>query len=369
MGKWPVDEIYGGVAVHTVNLITEMSKLEGLKLYYISFGKESQIIKMNNAKIVIIKIWRIYYILPFLPLFILKWKTNKIKSDIFQIQGSNLSPYLIYALLSCRKNKILNIYGLIFKETSFKDENLINSILRFLSIRLESYAISKIPTIIVESSFIKKLIAGKTESMIQVIPDGIEIEKIQQSQKDYIEMPDIFVASRLVNLKGIDILIKSINAVKKKLPNIKVFIAGSGPHKDELVGLTRKLGLEKNINFLGYISDNDKYAYYNSCKIVVVPSRWDCSPIGIFEAMGAGKPVIASDNTNSEILEDSINGFIFESENFQSLSEKILILLTNKEIRQKMSYMAKKKALKYDWNNIAESYFKIYENVIENSDY
>jgi hypothetical protein len=50
LGKWP-DNLDGGVAVHTVNLIESMSKLEEIDLHFVSFGDKSKTIKMNNTKL------------------------------------------------------------------------------------------------------------------------------------------------------------------------------------------------------------------------------------------------------------------------------------------------------------------------------
>lgn len=364
MGKWPVKGVYGGVAVHTLNLITAMSKLDDLNLYFISFGKESKSITLNNARIILIKTHFIYYVLPFLPLLILKSKINLLKPDIIQIQGSNLSPYLIYGLLSLKRKLVLNIYGIMFMETYFEDNTIINGFLRYVQISFEKYAISKISEIIVESQFIKNIISKKTKSKIHVISDGVNIAEIQSS-KMINSRSDIFLAARLVKLKGIDILIKSLPKVKEDFPNLKVFIAGEGPQKNDLILLAEKLGLNDNVIFLGYISEKEKFDYYKSSKIVIVPSRWDCSPIGIYEAMGAGKAVIASDNTNSDILENGKTGLIFESENFDSLADRIILLLKDKVFREEISKSAENIAKNYDWSNIARSYFKVYQKIID----
>jgi glycosyltransferase involved in cell wall biosynthesis len=247
-------------------------------------------------------------------------------------------------------------------ETHFEDKTIINDFIRYMHIFIEKFAISKISEIIVESQYIKNIISKNTKSKIHVIPDGVQIAEIQSS-KMINSRPDIFIASRLVRLKGVDILIKSISKVKKEFSQIKVFIAGEGPQKDELILLAEKLGLNENVIFLGYISEKEKFEYYKSCKIVIIPSRWDCSPIGIYEAMGAGKAVIASDNTNSEILEDGKTGLIFESENFDSLADQIILLLKDERFRNQISKSAENIAKDYDWINIAKSYFKVYEQI------
>jgi len=365
MGKWP-DEIYGGVAVHTVNLIENLSKLDGIDLYFISFVNESKTFKMNNARIIFIKSRRIYYFLPVLSLLKLRAEIIKIKPDILQVQGTYIITYLVYALFSFNGvKKIINIYGLMFMESKFIKEDLLNEFHKYILIYFEKYALSRFSNIIVESKYIKKIIQKMTNSNVYIVPDGIDIEKVQVNRSNE-KKSDIFLISRLVELKGIDLLIEAVFIVKNKYPKIKVFIAGNGVSINQLKKLTINLKLESNISFLGVISDEEKYQYYKSSKIVVVPSRWDCSPISIFEGLGVGKPVIASSNTNSEILEDGVNGYIFESDNVQDLACKIEILLDNKKLRKEMEVSALKKAVQYSWENIAMKYYDVYREIIMN---
>ena len=86
---------------------------------------------------------------------------------------------------------------------------------------------------------------------------------------------------------------------------------------------------------MGYITDQEKYSYYNVCKIVVIPSRWDCQPAALFEAAAYSKPVIASDASNPDVIMDGITGFVFKSEDVKDLEKKIAYLLKNKNIQEK----------------------------------
>lgn len=363
LGKWP-DDLDGGVAVHTVNLIKNLSKLDKTEVYFISFANESKIIKMNNAKVILIKSPRAYHFIPFLPLLKLKFVIKKINPDIVQVQGTNISPYLIYSLFSFNNNKIMNVYGLKFNEVNFNENTSFSILNRIIAPFIEKYALSRFSNIIVESNYIKKIINKFTRSNVYVIPDGIELETMVEAEPK--EEIDIFLASRLVELKGIDLLIEAVSILKKKYPEIKIYIAGMGPNFNKLKELTKRLKLENNIKFLGFISDDEKYSYYKSSKVVVVPSRWDCSPISIFEGIGAGKPVIASSNTNSEILENGVNGLIFKSEYVQDLANKLEILLEDNKLRKKMEEAALKKAYEYSWDKIAEKYQQVYGEVMKN---
>ena len=179
------------------------------------------------------------------------------------------------------------------------------------------------------------------------------------------ERPDIFIVVNLEKIKGVDILIKALPKVTKSIPNLSVRIAGSGPRENELKLLTKKLNLEAHVKFLGFISEEDKYQYYKACKIVVVPSRWDCQPFAPLDAAASGKPVVASCIGGiQDTVEDGKTGFLFEPENIEDLADKIVTLLKDEKLREEMGKAAKEKAKQYDWEKIAERTTEVYKEVI-----
>jgi glycosyltransferase involved in cell wall biosynthesis len=205
-----------------------------------------------------------------------------------------------------------------------------------------------------------------TKSKIYVVPEGIEFEKIQNTQlRNLPERIDIFIAVGLVRLKGIDILIKAIPEVIESVPNLKVYIAGSGEEEGKLKNMVKDLGLESVVKFLGYISDEEEInRYYKVCRIVVVPSRWDVEPFAPLNAATAGKPAIVSDMCNSSVIEDGKTGFVFKSEDSEELSSKIVKLLTDDKLREEMGKAAMERAKEYDWRKIVNRKVEIYREVI-----
>jgi len=366
LGKWPSGNLNGGVANHTQNLVESLRECNGIELSLISFGNVSKIIRLGNARIILIKSRKIYYIFPFLAILKLIKEIKKTKIEIIHLQGSNISPYLIAAgLLKDSYPAVSIVLGLVSKEILYR-KGVRWHFNSFFSRIAEKYIISKSQSIVVETESIKKIVSKWTRAIIYVVPSGIDFNKFQEIRSiPSLEKTDIFIASRLEKLKGIDLLIKATSMVVNELPSIRVFIAGIGPEERELKALVKKLNLENHIQFLGFISNEEKYQYYNACKFVVIPSRWDCQPIALFEAAASGKPVIASDMSNPEIVEEGNTGLIFKSENVTDLADKMKILMTNQELREKMSKTAKEKAKKFDWSEIAQKFVNIYGEVIK----
>jgi glycosyltransferase involved in cell wall biosynthesis len=337
-----------------------------MELSVISFSNQSKIIRQGNTRIVLIKSRKIYYLFPFLAILKLFHEIKKTKIDIIHLQGSNFSPYLIVTdLLKSRYPTLVIVLGLVSKEARYR-EGVGWHFYSFFNRIAEKYIITKSKNIVVETESIKKIVSKWTQANIYVVPSGVDFNKLQEIRSIPLsEKPDIFVASRLEKLKGIDLLIKATSIIINEFPSLRVFIAGTGPDEKELKVLVKRLNLENHIRFLGFISNEEKYQYYDACKFVVIPSRWDCQPIALFEAAASGKPVIASDMSNPEIVIEGETGLIFKSENVNDLIDKMILLLKNPEVIEKIGKNAQENVKKYDWSEIGKKFAEIYNEVIK----
>lgn len=363
--------IYTGSKIYEDKLTYHLSHRRNVELHIITVGKENREFKKDKLIIHTIKKRKFISIPYFHPLLLwrVKHKIMEIEPDIVHAISTGFLYSTVAAFLRDRYPTVLTAYGIAAKERKYYKEEyrkFYQSIFSLFTIINERYVLSKIPNIIVDSSSIKDLVSKWTKSKIYVVPAGIEYDEIEEMPLHTLlnERPDIFFVNNLQKVKGVDILIKSIPIVKKSIPNISIYIAGTGPQESELKNLVKKLNLEDRVKFLGFISDEEKYQYYKTCKLVVVPSRWDCQPAALFDAAASGKSVIASDMSNPGIVEDGKTGLIFKSENVEDLADKIITLLKNGKLREEMGRAAKEKVKQYDWSKVAKRYVEIYKEVI-----
>ena len=352
-------------SVYLRKLVSNISNiLKDIDLHIVTTGIQNETIIYDNITIHSIKKSKI-------PLHILseiiKRKIVEINPDIIHGITQSFSTPLVH--LKNRYPCLVTVLGIIGKEYKLYTNRILSYIYRATILKMNEYLmLSKIPNIVVESTYNKRIIKqiyNVNNSKIYVIPDGIDIKYIQQIVPKNLDK-DIhaFFIGNLYPIKGVDLLIRATPIITKSIPDFHLIIAGRGPQEDHLKRLVKELNLEKNIKFLGFISDEDKFKYIKSSKVVVVPSRWDFSPIVIYEAMACGKPVIASDVTNSEILIDGKTGLLFKSEDVEDLANKIITLLADPKLRKKMGKRALEKVKECDWSKIAERYIEIYKKVI-----
>jgi len=195
--------------------------------------------------------------------------------------------------------------------------------------------------------------------------------------------PFIFSAGRLIYQKGFDILIRAFKIIHDESPNnISLKIAGNGPDKESLFELTKKLGLNDKVEFLGELNRNEITYYYNECEFFVLTSRC-AEAFGnvCLEAIAAGKPVIASDVGGvGEIIQNEINGFLIKPIRIiqrnakmeqlyeideRSLASMIKRLIDNPTERRLMGEKGREIAVNnFSWDKIEERYEKVFKMLL-----
>jgi len=201
----------------------------------------------------------------------------------------------------------------------------------------------------------------KFKKKIYTIPNGNDFEKIQEIKSSR-RKSDVIFAGRLLNNKNVDILIKSVQLIKEKIPKIKCLIIGDGPEKKNLEVLTQKLNLEKNIKFLGFLENHDDvYAIMKSSKVFVLPSTREGFGIVVIEANACGIPVITidhKDNAARDLIEEGKNGFVCQLDE-NEIAKKIIRILKNNSSLE-MQKLCMDLAKKYDWDKIVDEIEGVY---------
>jgi glycosyltransferase involved in cell wall biosynthesis len=203
-----------------------------------------------------------------------------------------------------------------------------------------------------------------------LVRHGIEQEKIYpiitpaNSTKFYpmklTRIFDVVSVARLSPGKHIEVLVKAISIAKQKYKNIKVCIVGDGPCEDELLILTEELGLNNNIDFVGF--QKDVAYYYSSSKIFVHTSEREGFPNVFLEAMMCGLPSVVSNCGDiTDLASDGINAIVIERySDYEKFAEAIINLINDEELYYKLS----RNALKTVMNLNAKEITKKWENIL-----
>jgi 1,2-diacylglycerol 3-alpha-glucosyltransferase len=169
----------------------------------------------------------------------------------------------------------------------------------------------------------------------------------------------IFVG-RMGREKSIDTLIKSLPALIKKYPEIKLLLVGGGPAVDKLKKLACSLSVEKHVIFSGYIPWQTIPLAYKSSDVFVNASTSETQGLVTVEAMASGLPVIVkNDITNLEMINNGKDGLVFD--HTQEFHEKVYSLFSQthlSETLQKKSLEASKNYTVQEFGRRTEEFYK-----------
>ncbi len=145
--------------------------------------------------------------------------------------------------------------------------------------------------------------------------------------------------SRLVYQKSLDTLIDAMSLYKNK-KNFKLFVVGTGPLKEQLVNLSRKKKLSKNIYWLDFVDDID--GFLEKIDIFVLPSLYEGLGLVFLEAMLKKKPIVSTKTSAmKELIKQNYNGYLFPKKDSTKLSYALNSLMDKKkrQIMGKNSYI------------------------------
>ncbi len=274
------------------------------------------------------------------PLLI--FKLLKDKKDVYIVgeNPSNLFSTLATIIISKIYQKPLIIWSEAIEE-DYRDKNTIQKIMDKICDKYRKLLYSQADSLIGYGEKPKQYLIRrgvnpeKIYSGIQVMPE----ELLREPEKKNKDKKTILYLGYLNERKGVRYLIEAYKSLEDR-KDWKLLIAGSGPAKSNLEKIA---GEEKDINFLGYVSEEEKADYYSKADIFVLPTLQDPWGLVVNEAMYYGCPIITTEAAGaSQIVQKADNGIIVEPKNQKELREALDKLIKDEELRRKMSENSKK---------------------------
>lgn len=150
--------------------------------------------------------------------------------------------------------------------------------------------------------------------------------------------PYILFIGRLIEVKGIEYLIRAMATVQQQLPNLTLVVAGDGELREKLESLASSIHA-KNVHFIGWVADDGEKAFLvQNASAVVVPSiivqhpgQTEGGPLVVLEALSAGIPVIGTETLGSstQFIQDGVNGYTVPERDAPGLSAAIMRIMRN----------------------------------------
>jgi glycosyltransferase involved in cell wall biosynthesis len=220
-------------------------------------------------------------------------------------------------------------------------------------------------------------------SQISVIYNGIDLKRFSShntiDRESFLSTNNIpsgkiiiGTVARLDRLKNQELLVDAaMLLLKEKKYNIHFVLIGDETdsitgkgYKEELISKIRYHGIENYFTFFGFTNKIEQY--FDIMDIFVLPTHKESFGYVLIEAMANGKPVLASNQGGPiEIIDDGINGYLFDSKNISELSKKLSSLIDNESLRKSMGEESIKIVeSKFDVNVTIDKYLRLFQTLV-----
>jgi len=314
----------------------------------------------------------------------LAFPTVKELKNVFQEEKIDVVHIILPmsgAIVAIKAAKSLNIK--IVAHSHSQPENLfmdmpkwIRPTLSYLWNKFLVWVYSKAKILIYPSEMARTLLdkLSKKNQPSIIISNGINLKEFKPLEigdfHERFNIPNdkikLLFVGRLFPEKSIHTLIEAVPYIIKEHENTHIMIVGGGHLRPSLEKLALDLGVDQHVTFLGLVSEEDKILAFNASDIFVLPSLAELEGMVVLEAMACGKPIVIADSIGSASKYFvNENGFLFESQNHMDLAEKLLTIIKDTPLREKMGQKSFELIKDYDIEESANKLEKLYYSLLQ----
>lgn len=214
------------------------------------------------------------------------------------------------------------------------------------------------------AEYVSRVSSGRK---ITIVPNGIDLDIYKPSKPRKIsKYKTILYIGRLEKRKGVVYLLKAFNELLSEQPDVRLLIAGDGPDREKLEEWVANHEVP-NVNFLGYVSEEEKYQLLNNADLFCSPALYGESfGIVLLEAMAMGVVTVAGNNPGySSVLKARGRISLISPKDTKAFMHKLELLLNDQEIRMSWKNWAKTYVKNFDYKKVVDQYEAFYEKALK----
>jgi len=273
------------------------------------------------------------------------------KVDVI-VDDLNKIPF--YSTVFTRKNVLPTLMHL-FRATIFRETNPLFASYVFLAERLIGMLYRRANFVAISNSTAQDLREIGIERQIHVVHSGIPKQPrgAQRAREDNL----VAYVGRVKTYKSIDHFVRAVALVNKRR-SIRATIVGDGDALENLKSLATKLAVD--IDFPGFVSEEEKYRVYKTARLIVQPSIKEGWGLTAIEAQSCGTPVVCADSPGlREVIVHDKTGFLYQYGNVGAMADRIVQLLDDRQKWRRFSVAAQKWANRFSWDRSAAKFERV----------
>jgi glycosyltransferase involved in cell wall biosynthesis len=378
VGPYPLDpqQVHGGIQAVVKIIVQELSQDPDLELHVITinFGERQQpVVAHPNLRV------HVRTAKQGLSQFCFyRWEQEWLRKTVQQIQPQIVHVHgtNFYGSAACHWSfpTLFTVHGVLEREgqIDFGEVDPFYRIYRtlkgYFNAAFERKTLNHAQYVTTISPYVTQILTAQYPHIRQTFAIDNPI------QEAYFQLPNQTVPNRILFAgsitirKGVLMLLKAIAQVREVYPDLQLHIAG-GVEQAEYDGLlqsfVREHQLEPQVLFLGHLSEPEMLREFSECRLLVLPSQEDVSPMVIEQAMAAGKTVVATTVGGiPDMVDHGQTGLLVSFGDVQALSQAIMNLLANPQEYDRLSQNARAIALarfqaKPICAKLLESYYQV----------
>ncbi len=215
--------------------------------------------------------------------------------------------------------------------------------------------------IIAVSKFTKDEIVrdyGIDPEKITVIHNGVDTEHYTRLPREYNLLNRVLYLGRVTTQKGPRFFVESAHLVHQIVPDARFTIAGTGDQIQDIMALSRELGMEGYVEFTGFVNFRRSVEIYRTSDVFVLPAISEPFGMTVIESMILGTPAIISKTTGvGEALKNVLRADYWDT---QLMAEYIISVLKFGSLRKIMGTMGQREASGFTWDKAALETLGVY---------
>ncbi len=169
--------------------------------------------------------------------------------------------------------------------------------------------------------------------------------------------PTILYLGRLKAYKRIDALVRALPAIVERYPDARMIVAGEGDQRGELERLASDLGVQRHVEFTGYIEEATKARLLGEAWVFASASEMEGWGISVIEANACGTPAVVTDSPGLRVaVVDGVTGVVTS---LSGLTGELIAILQDTERRRRFGEAALERATLFSWDQSAQSMLEL----------
>jgi glycogen synthase len=204
------------------------------------------------------------------------------------------------------------------------------------------------------------------DERIAVVPNGVDLGQWPAGLPIEDREPLIVFAGRLEYEKGVQVLLRAMPRLRRRVQGVRLVVAGTGTYEAELRALVPKLRLGRAVRFAGRLDDAALSDLYRRAAAVAVPSIYEPFGLVALEAAASGAPLVVTETGGlAEFADGGRTALAVARDDVAALADGLTTVLRDPELAEKLATSALEAVESHCWRSVASRTSEIYRAAVD----